>query len=91
MMILMMEAEFPLGIIVLALGIDCGIGCMIADFLQVDDFRFLNPIWVYKNIKVNIFGTIFLTVLFNIIILPYALIYWFYKLCTVGRHDEKEK
>ena len=90
-MISAMEAEIPVGIFFLVLGVDCGLGLLIADFFQVEDFRFLNPIWLYKNTKFNIFGTIIFTILFNILILPYALIYWFYKLCTVGKHDKKEK
>ena len=45
----------------------------------------LNPIVIYRNHKVNIFGCIVLTLLGNIAFCPAAPFYWFYKLCTVGR------
>ena len=45
----------------------------------------LNPIWIYNHTKVNIFGCILLTVLFNVICPIVTFGYWFYKLCTVGR------
>lgn len=46
---------------------------------------FLNPNVLYKTGEVNWFGAYFLGVLFSIIFLPMAMIYWLYKLCTVGR------
>lgn len=48
--------------------------------------KVFNPITIYKNIDVNIFGCIFLMLLFHIIFLPFAPLYWFYKLCTVRRN-----
>ena len=45
----------------------------------------LNPIVIYKNNKVNIFGCIVLTLLGNIAFCPATPFYWLYKLCTVGR------
>lgn len=45
----------------------------------------LNPIVIYKNHKVNIFGCIVLTLLGNIAFCLAAPFYWFYKLCTVRR------
>lgn len=44
-----------------------------------------NPFWVYNNYKVNWFGCIMLTILINLLCPPISIIYWFYKLCTVGR------
>ena len=45
----------------------------------------LNPIAIYKNQKVNVFGCIVLTLLCNITLCLAAIYYWFYKLCTIGR------
>lgn len=46
---------------------------------------FVNPIVIYRNVKINWFATILLTIVLNIIFAPLAALYWFYKLCTVGR------
>ena len=48
---------------------------------------FLNPIAnYYKNwTNMNWFGVIFWTIIVNIVLCPYAVCYWFYKLCTFGR------
>lgn len=46
---------------------------------------FLNPIDIYNIVQVNVFGCILLTLISNIILLPYSIIYWLYKLCTYGR------
>lgn len=55
-------------------------------FDAIDDLSFFNPIRNYKEwIFMNWFGVIFFTILLNIICPAYALGYWFYKLCTVGR------
>lgn len=59
--------------------------CPIAIACNADGFEFLNPIIIYNTIKVNIFGTILITILLNTILAPYALCYWVYKVCTVGR------
>lgn len=45
----------------------------------------LNPIWIYKNFKVNYFGCFCLSLLFNILCPIVTIFYWFYKLCTIGR------
>ena len=47
--------------------------------------RLFNPKVIYKNIKVNWFGAYFLATVAFICMTPAAIIYWFYKLCTVGR------
>lgn len=48
-------------------------------------FEWLNPIWIYRNYKVNFFGTAVICVLYNLICPVASICYWFYKLCTVGR------
>ena len=44
-----------------------------------------NPIRVYKENNVNWLGCIMLVLLAHFLFLPIAIIYWIYKLCTVGR------
>ena len=51
------------------------------------NLSFLNPRVIYDNIDVNWFGAIFLAIVFNILLPLSAVIYWMYKLCTVGRKD----
>lgn len=48
-------------------------------------FAWLNPVFIYRNIKVNWFGAAFLALIANIALPIIAIVYWFYKLCTVGR------
>ena len=45
----------------------------------------LNPVKLYKEYKVNIFGLILLTLFINLLCPLYTIGFWFYKLCTVGR------
>jgi hypothetical protein len=47
--------------------------------------EFVNPVFLYKRFKVNIFGLIIMTLVFNVFTLPCAVIYWLYKLYTIGR------
>lgn len=49
------------------------------------NFSFVNPLVIYKNIKVNWFGAAILAIIFNIVFIAAAVPYWFYKLCTCGR------
>ena len=50
------------------------------------DLSILNPIRNYnKWCKINWFGISVITIILNIIYLPYAICYWIYKLFTVGR------
>lgn len=52
------------------------------------DFKFdelFNPITIYKEHKVNYFGAFLLTLFSNCFLFIYAICFWFYKLCTVGR------
>ena len=53
----------------------------------MDKEEMLNPIYIYQTYNVNWFGCTFLTLILNIILILPAIIYWFYKLCTVGRND----
>ena len=45
----------------------------------------LLPNKLYKNTKLNWFGTIFLWLLLNFLLLYISIGYWFCKLLTVGR------
>ena len=45
----------------------------------------LNPVYIYKANKVNIFGCIMLTFLGHLLFPWYIIPYWLYKLCTAGR------
>lgn len=45
----------------------------------------LNPKHIYERFCVNWFGAIFLTLIINLLCPLVSIIYWFYKLCTVGR------
>lgn len=47
--------------------------------------EFVNPVYLYHHIEVNWFGALFLGVLYGAMCPIATLIYWFYKLCTVGR------
>ena len=59
----------------------------VVSIIAVDgaNFSFVNPIVIYNNIKVNWFGAIVLTVIFNILLPAISIPYWIYKLFTVGR------
>lgn len=52
------------------------------------NFSFVNPLVIYKNIKVNWAGCIILTIIFNIVFLAVSIPYWIYKLFTVGRKED---
>ena len=47
--------------------------------------KLLNPLIIYKERRVNIFGCIMLTIGGHLLCPWIAPFYWFYKLCTVGR------
>lgn len=52
--------------------------------IQFLGFSFFNPIRNYEQWdKMNWFGVIFCTIAINIILFPYAIAYWIYKLFTV--------
>lgn len=65
-------AQFVCGMIV-----DC---CWV-----VDGLNFFRPDIIYHNTKLNYFGVGVVCLVLNLLFLPAALCYWFYKLCTVGR------
>lgn len=49
-------------------------------------FELVNPCVVYKHHKsLNWFGTLLVSLLYNIMCPIGSACYWFYKLCTVGR------
>lgn len=51
-----------------------------------DGWQWINPVVIYRNVPVNWFGCIILTILTHIVAGPvWASLYWFYKLCTAGR------
>ena len=52
---------------------------------DVVGLQWFNPIVIYNNVPVNWFGCIVLTILAHIAAGPWIIVYWFYKLCTVGR------
>lgn len=43
-----------------------------------------DPVVKYKDSDFNLFGAIVITVVLNTIFMPMAIVFWFYKLCTVG-------
>ena len=57
--------------------------------LAWSNFSFVNPVVIYKNVPMNWFGVILLTILLHILLPTIAIPYWFYKLVTVGRKDEE--
>lgn len=61
---------------------------MCCDGYGSPNLSFLNPKVIYDNIPVNWFGAIFLSIIFNILLPLSAVIYWGYKLCTVGRKEK---
>jgi hypothetical protein len=57
---------------------------------NTDRFNIFNPIRNYKRwTSMNWFGVILCTVFLHILLPVYAVVYWFYKLCTFGRKQEK--
>ena len=55
-------------------------------------FQWINPRYIYKTVPVNWFGCIVLTILAHLAAGPIiSIIYWFYKLCTVGRKNKDEE
>lgn len=51
----------------------------------------LNPVWLYKTIKVNWFGATLIALIGTIAFPLYAFFYWIYKLCTVGRKNKEDE
>ena len=49
------------------------------------NFSFVNPAVIYEYLDVNWFGAILIAVVLNALFPPISILYWLYKLCTVGR------
>ena len=76
--------------IVTALWIAFNAGLFLVMLFEIEYFidvglAWLNPIFLYKNIKVNKFGAGFIAFIGNVLFPPFAVVYWLCKLCTVGR------
>lgn len=57
-----------------------------AGSISTDGWELCNPYWSYKyHYSVNWFGAIIISLVYTILCPIAALIYWFYKLCTIGR------
>ena len=52
-------------------------------------FSIVNPMVIYNNIKVNWFGAVILAIIINIFLPAIAIMYWMYKLCTIGRNTSE--
>lgn len=48
-----------------------------------------SPKHIYKNIKINWFGCLILTLFFNLLCPVFTVGWWFYWLCTVGRRTDE--
>ena len=59
--------------------------CSNGPFSELEGFEFLNPVWWYRNYKVNVFGAIIVSLLFTVLCPIFAIGYWIYKLGTIGR------
>ena len=44
-----------------------------------------DPVVKYESGEFNLFGVIVITAILNIVFMPMAIVFWLYKLCTVGR------
>lgn len=70
-----------LGLLAYGLIICCG-----AQHIEyADGLEFLNPIYIYEQVRVNWFGAIMVMLFYTALCPLAAICYWFYKLCTVGR------
>ena len=52
---------------------------------SIKSFEYLNPMWLYRNFKVNYLGCALLTVMYNLLCPLGAAYYWLIYICTVGR------
>lgn len=61
-------------------------GCFHVQVIRnADGIEFVNPLIIYKQTRVNWFGAILLALIYGAMCPVATLIYWLYKLCTVGR------
>lgn len=62
--------------------------CFLIEVKDWNSLLLFNPIRNYDEwAQYNWFGIIIITMFLNIILLPYAVAYWIYKLFTVGRGE----
>lgn len=66
----------------------CSIGPLLGysidyGFESLEDI--FDPVVKYESGEFNLFGAMAITVVLNTIFMPMAVVYWLYKLCTVGR------
>lgn len=50
--------------------------------------EFLNPVWLWKNYRLNPFGAALIALVFSMACPLLAVGYWIYKLCTFGKKTE---
>ena len=86
-------------IIILSIWSFLGLGILIASaegeffIFNSKGFEFVNPIHIYENSNLNVFGSIFVSILTSFICPIGTIFYWLYKLfmisiyklCIVGR------
>lgn len=63
------------------------LNCIVWMFILIFDggCSIINPVVIYKHIKVNWFGAAFISLVCHILFPLVAVPYWIYKLFTVGR------
>lgn len=65
------------------------ISCLIYEagrvFETADGWNFVNPFHIHRYVYINWFGAFVLALIYSAFCPVAAIIYWFYKLCTVGR------
>lgn len=54
-------------------------------FYPLDKRCIFRPDVIYELFNVNFFSCVMLTLLFNLICPIVSIVYWIYKLCTIGR------
>lgn len=71
---------------ILGLALLC-VFCVEEDFYGNEKLELenLNPKCIHKRFRVNWFGVICLALVINLLCPIASILYWFYKLCTVGR------
>ena len=76
-----------IGVLIIAIWM-CSIGpflCKISTEGVNSLEEFFNLVDMYRYGEVNVFGAGLLTIICTICFFPMAVVYWIYKLCTVGR------
>jgi len=59
--------------------------CCRDSYLDSFNAERMNPVFLYEHSRVNWFGAAMLALFANLLCPIGTIIYWFYKLCTVGR------